>query len=76
MYAKKSGIFSKVYSIRSFYIFFNEYTKKEWKTYKNKTNYFQTLKDKKKIAELQSEQEVRLADVECLAVICFHHFFI
>ncbi|CAG8701917.1 9102_t:CDS:10 [Funneliformis caledonium] len=31
-------------------------------------NSLKTLKDKKKIAELQSEQEMRLADIECLAV--------
>ncbi|CAI2167142.1 12208_t:CDS:10 [Funneliformis geosporum] len=31
-------------------------------------NRLKTLKDKKKIAELQSEQEVRLADIECSSV--------
>ena len=38
---------------------------------KNKTGYSQILKDKRKIADLRSEREVRLADIECSAVILF-----
>ncbi|CAG8671530.1 10013_t:CDS:2, partial [Dentiscutata heterogama] len=41
---------------------------KNWKSDKAKIGYFQILKDKRKIAVLQGEQEALLADIECSAM--------